>query len=93
LVVDYRKVDAALAAALDEDRDPDERALIVFVHTNHPPDASAASLLDKFGISPGASARQIFTATLSPRAISELSDLPWVRALKLSSKLRLLKKK
>lgn len=86
-------MDAALAAALDEDRDPDERVLIVFVHTNQPPDAGAAFLLDKYGINPATSARQIFTATLSPRAVSELSDQPWVRSLKLSSKLHLLKKK
>jgi len=91
--VNYRKVDAALAAALDENRDPDERALIVFVHTDQPPDANTAAVLDKYGVSPATSARKIFTATLSPRAVSELSDQPWVRFLKLSSKLRLLKKK
>jgi hypothetical protein len=32
----------------------------------------------------------VFTATLSPSAVAELSDQPWLRYMKLSRRLRLL---
>jgi len=88
--MDYRKIDAALAAALDEVPDPEERALAVFIHTTHTPGQAEAAILEGLGVSGISGARRVFTATLSPRAISELSEQPWLRYLRLSRRLRLL---
>jgi hypothetical protein len=88
--MDYRKIDAALAAALDEVRDPEERFLAVFIHTTHPPGQAEAAFLERLGVSGIRGERQVFTATLSPRAIAQLSDQPWLRFLRLSQRLRLL---
>ena len=88
--MDYRKIDAALAAALDETQDPEERSLAVFIHTTHAPRHGEAALLEELGVSGVGGRRQIFTATLSPRAIGELSEQPWLRHLRLSQRLRFL---
>ena len=50
----------------------------------------AAGILEGLGVSGISGARRVFTATLSPRAISELSEQPWLRYLRLSRRLRLL---
>lgn len=88
--MNYQKVDAALAAALDDIQDPEERDLAVFIHTMHVPDNDEAALLEKLGVGGATGRRQVFTATLSARAVAELSDQPWVRYLKLSKPLRML---
>jgi len=88
--MDYRKIDAALAAALDDVQDPEEHALAVFIHTEHAPGTAEAAFLERLGVSGSTSAQQVLTATLSARAVAELSDQPWVRYLKLSRKLCLL---
>jgi hypothetical protein len=88
--MDYGKIDAALAAALDDIQDPEERSLAVFIHTSHTPGSSEAAFLEKLGVSGVSAGRQVFTATLSPRAIGELSEQPWLRYLRLSQRLKLL---
>ena len=87
--MDYQKIDAALAAALDEVRDPEERAISVFIHTEHAPMDAEAAFLEDLGVGGVTGGRQVFTATLSPRAIGELSDQPWLRYMKLSRRLRI----
>lgn len=82
-------MDAALAAALDEVQDPEERALSVFIHTTHAPRDAEVAFLEDLGVSGVTAGRQVFTATLSPRAVAELSDQPWLRYMRLSSRLRL----
>lgn len=89
--MDYRKIDAALAATLSEADDPDERLLAVFIHTIRAPTPAEALVLERHGTRGPTSGRQVFTATLSPRAVEEISKQPWVRAIKLSHKLRLLR--
>ena len=86
--MDYQKVDAGLAVALAEADDAEARSLTVFVHTAVPPDEEAIRTLKGFGVA-AASDRQIFTATLSPRAVAQLSEQPWVQSIKLSRTLRL----
>jgi hypothetical protein len=92
--VDYKKLDAALAAALDDSSDSaaaqDTRLLSVFVHLT--PDASGrhGDKLARLGVPKGSLQGGIATATLSPRQVRELSEQPWVRQLRLSSPLRLL---
>ena len=88
--MDYQKMDAALAAALAEVRDPEERALSVFIHTAHAPQDAEADFLEDLGVGGVTGGRQVFTATLSPRAVEELSDQPWLRYMKLSRRLRIL---
>lgn len=88
--MDYRKVDAGLAAALDEVRDPEERGLTVFIHTAHAPEPAEVALLERFAISGIRGGRTVFTAILSMRDVAELSDQPWIQSLKLSKTLHLL---
>lgn len=89
--MDHRKLDAALAAALEEPGDPAAPELAVFVHTDHPLGAEETGLMDRLGVSGATPGRNVFTATLSRRAIDELSEQPWVQSLRLSRKLRLLR--
>jgi len=88
--MDYQKLDAALAAALDEVGDPEERALSVFIHTAHAPADTEATFLEDIGVGGVTNERQVFTATLSARAVAELSDQPWLQYMKLSRRLRIL---
>jgi hypothetical protein len=86
--MEYRKIDAPLASALEDVQEPEKPDLTVFIQTTHPPGSEEARFLEQLGVRGVAGGRQFFTATLSPRAVAELSDQPWVRSLKLSSKLR-----
>ncbi|MEA5570417.1 hypothetical protein [Calothrix sp. UHCC 0171] len=88
--MNYQKLDASLAMALDEVENSDEASLVVFVHTNQPLDANAFAFLDSLHLSGFREGKDIFTATLSPNAISELSQQPWIKYLRLSQKLRLM---
>jgi hypothetical protein len=99
IVMNYQKLDAALAMALNDVQDPEEPSLIVFIHTKEAPDADAIpswmvangiALPENLGVNDVSSANDIFTATLSANAISQLSEEPWVKYIKLSQKLRLL---
>jgi hypothetical protein len=87
-IMNYRKLDAALATALQQPPAPHERALSVFIHTERPPAPGEAEILESNGVRAGAGGRCIFTAMLSPRAIDELSEQPWVRSLRLATQLR-----
>ena len=86
--MNWGKVDAGLAAALDSagELGSGERSLSVFVHVEvagADPDAC-----DRLGLAPPDG--EIRTATLSPDEVAELSELPWVRRVGLSRRLRLL---
>lgn len=85
--MNYQKLDTALAMALSEVENPEERNLVVFIHTEPVPDASAAAFLASLGVSV-TSGRDVFTATLSANAVSQLSEKPWVQYIRLSQKLR-----
>jgi hypothetical protein len=94
--VDYRKVDAALAAALAEVLDgpePDRGAraapqkLSVFVHVDPAAAKRERAALAKLGVRAGSLMGGIGTATLSPSQVRELSELPWVRQIRLSQPL------
>lgn len=85
--MDYQKLDAALAMALNDIQNPDEGNLIVFIHTDPVPDAEATTFLERLGVRVTAG-KDVFTATLSANAISQLSEQSWVQYIKLSQKLR-----
>lgn len=87
--MNYQKLDAALAMALNNVPDSQEPCLAVFIHTESVLDSAATAVLENSGISGVNSGKDVFTATLSPNVISQLSEQPWVKYLKLSQKLRL----
>ncbi|MEC4815361.1 MAG: hypothetical protein SAK29_19095 [Scytonema sp. PMC 1069.18] len=92
--MDYRKLDTALSMALNEVGDLQQQSLNVFIHTNQPAgSAGAADMLERLGVSEVTPDKDIFTATLSPNAISQLSEQPWVQYIKLSQNLNLLNQK
>ena len=90
--MNYQKLDAALAMALNEVASLDECSLVVFIHTEPVPDHNAAALLEKLGVSNATSGRDVFTATISANDVAQLSEQSWVQYLKLSQQLRLLDK-
>jgi hypothetical protein len=89
LFMNYQKLDAALAIALNDVSDPEESSLVVFIHTQPAVDAEAVAVLSNLGVDTTTTGTDIFTATLSPNAISQLSEEPWVKSLNLSQQLRL----
>jgi hypothetical protein len=91
--MNYQKLDAALAMALNDVQNQEEASLVVYIHTEPLPDAKAQAVLKRMGVSNVTSGSDVFTATLSPRDISELSEQTWVQYLKLSQKLSFVKKK
>lgn len=90
--MNYQKLDAALAMALNEIESVDECSLVVFIHTDPVPDHQAIAFLEKLGVSNAKSGGDVFTATLSANGVAQLSQQSWVQYLKLSQKLRLVDK-
>jgi hypothetical protein len=88
--MNYRKVDAPLAAALDEIKSAKEPLLAVFIYTAKSRDETATIFLNGIGVRVYSKNQEIFTATISPRKVKELSLQPWVRYVKLSQKLHML---
>lgn len=87
LRVDWSKIDAALAGALQQEEDRDARRLAVFVQLNA--DAPDHQALSELGV-PGAGGQSgVCTATLSHQEVARLSEQPWVRRLALSGRQRL----
>ncbi|PHM11741.1 hypothetical protein [Nostoc sp. 'Peltigera malacea cyanobiont' DB3992] len=91
--MNYQKLDAALTTALNDVQNLEEPSLGVFIHTESVLDSAATAVLESFGVSGVSSGKDIFTATLSPNAISQLSEQAWVKYLKRSQQLRLLNKR
>lgn len=89
-ILSYDKVEVALAGVLADASDYEARTLTVFVYL----DAAAADreMLAHFGIEGPAPGQKdnVVTPTLSRRQTAELSQLAWVRQLRLWGRLRLL---
>jgi hypothetical protein len=97
--MNYQKLDAALAMAVNQVADPQEANLVVFVHTQQPLDENAMpaageaiAFLQRLGISNITENTNVFTATVSLNTLSELSQQSWVQYLKLSQKLHFVQK-
>ncbi|MEH1797888.1 MAG: hypothetical protein V7L13_01730 [Nostoc sp.] len=90
--MNYQKLDAPLATALNDVQDSEETSLAVFIHTEPILDSVATTVLESLGVSGVSSGKEIFTATLSPNAISQLSEQSWVKFLKRSQQLHLVNK-
>jgi hypothetical protein len=91
--MNYQKLDAALATALNDVQNSEEQSLTVFIHTEPILNSAATAVLESFGVNGASSGKDIFTATLSPNAISQLSDQPWVMSLKRSQQLGLVNRR
>ncbi|ARV59922.1 hypothetical protein BZZ01_15950 [Nostocales cyanobacterium HT-58-2] len=89
--MNYQKLDTALAVALNNVDNPQEPSLNVFIHTKEDAESTdATAMLENLGVPNVAPGKDVFTATLSPNAISQLSEQPWVQSIRLSQKMRLL---
>lgn len=88
--MNHHKIDATLAAALDESKNPEEPMLAVFIYTAKSRDETATIFLNGLGVRVYSKNQDTFTATVSPHTVKELSQQPWVRYVKLSQKLHLL---
>lgn len=89
--MDYVKLDAGLSAALEDDgEDGEDATLTIFIHTSQPPDRAERAILKGLGVRGIEAGQKVFTASLSPRAIGELSKHQWVKHLRLSHRTRLL---
>ncbi|MEH1935894.1 MAG: hypothetical protein V7L14_19805 [Nostoc sp.] len=87
--MNYQKLDAALTTALNDVQDSEEPSLAVFIHTEPILNSAAIAVLESLGVNGVTSGKDIFTATLSPNAISQLSEQSWVNYLKRSQQLHL----
>ncbi|MGF1672602.1 MAG: hypothetical protein ACFCUV_02825 [Rivularia sp. (in: cyanobacteria)] len=87
--MNFTKLDTALILALKKIKDPSELCLVVFIHTQAVLDSRATAVLESFGINGIESGKDVYTATLSLNAVSELSKQPWVQYLRLSQQLHL----
>ena len=99
-MVDYRKVDPALAAALAKPPaaaptlsadSAAEAKLSVFVHVDPGATASQQARLSKLGLPRGSFQGGIATATLSADQVRKLAAHPSVRRIQLSSRLDVLR--
>ncbi|AFZ03510.1 hypothetical protein [Calothrix sp. PCC 6303] len=90
--MNYQKLDAALAMAVNQVEDPQEANLVIFLHTQQPLDENAIAFLQKLGINNITANTNVFTVTVSLDTISELSQQSWIQYLKLSQKLHLSRK-
>ena len=88
--MDYRKVDAGLASALEFASDGDAPSLQVFIHTSDSLDEAQEMMLADCGVRGAKSGRKIYTATLSPSTVARLSDQPWVEYIRSAQRMRLL---
>ncbi|MEH1894059.1 MAG: hypothetical protein V7K94_01850 [Nostoc sp.] len=91
--MNYQKLDAALATALSDVQNSEESSLGVFIHTEPILNSAATAVLESLGVSGVTSGKDIFTATLSLNAISQLSEQSWVMSLKRSQQLGLVNRK
>ncbi|YAF97229.1 MAG: hypothetical protein AB3A66_06085 [Nodularia sp. CChRGM 3473] len=87
--MNYQKLDAPLAVALNDAQNSEEQSLNIFIHTEPIDDSNATTVLESLGVTDVTPGRDVFTATLSPNAISQLSEQSWVKHLRLSQKLHL----
>ena len=86
--MNYQKLDAALAMALNQTQNSQERSFVIFIHTQPVLESEAKNFLINLGISEITEGERVFTATASYSIISELSHQTWVEYLKLSQRQR-----
>ena len=86
--MNYNKLDAPLSAVLSEPPRSDEPTLNVSVRTKEPPTVDQQQELERLGVYGVSGEGRIFSAQLSPEAVSELSEKSWIRLLSLAQEMR-----
>ena len=86
--MNYSKLDASLSAAISQYSPSDESTFQVSVRTLVPPSPEQQKELENLGVHGVSSRSRVFSAELSPSAVSELSEKPWIRLLSLAQVLR-----
>lgn len=86
--MNYQKLDASLSAVISDRPLSDEPTLNVSVRTLAPPDPEQQRELERIGVNGVSTRGRVFSAQLSPSAVSKLSEKPWVRMLSLAQELR-----
>jgi len=86
--MDYSKVDAALAAVLSEPTVGSAPLLTVSVRTEGSLDPAQQAELRHLGVQGVEPGRSIFSATISPETVIELTEKSWIRRLSLARQLR-----
>lgn len=86
--MNYQKLDAALSAVVSDRPHSDEPDLEVSVRVLAPPDEEQRKELERHGVYGVTPRGRVFSARLSPRAVSSLSEKPWVRLLELAQELK-----
>ncbi|MDY7014972.1 MAG: hypothetical protein SVX43_15535 [Cyanobacteriota bacterium] len=82
--MNYQKLDAALSLELERVENPEEAHFVVFIHIQSISTDEAMTNLECLGAQNLSGTRSIITATLSARAVSEVSQQSWVKYLRLS---------
>jgi len=85
--MDYRKVDASLAQAIEHPTRSAGR-LPVFLRTRAPLPEDAVKELQQLGVPKPGPGEAILTAELSLSAVAALSDRPWVISIRSGRRLR-----
>lgn len=86
--MNYSKLDASLSAAISQCAGSDDSIFQVSVRTLVPPGPEQQRELESLGVHGVSSRSRVFSAELSPSAVAELSEKPWVRLLSLAQVLR-----
>jgi hypothetical protein len=84
--MDYRKIDAALAGALEESTGAS--TLQVFIHSAAPLTEAQGAELAALGVPVLTAGKTVLTATVRSDLIAKLSELPCVSRISLARKLR-----
>lgn len=85
--MNYDKLDASLSAVLSDASTSDE-LLNVSIRTQEPPNEDQQREMERLGVYGVSGKSRIFSAQLSPQAVSELSEKSWIRLLSLSQRMR-----
>lgn len=87
--MDYGKLDARLASAVEEAaRAPESRSLVVILRLTGTPSDQEVARLREAGVEASSSAATVVTGVLSRRDVDELSEEPFVMSLSLSGRRR-----
>jgi hypothetical protein len=86
MLIDFAKVDAPLAATLEESKG--NELLNVFIRTHDPISEAEQQQLSEVGVECVSRGTKVITATLSADAVRKLTQEPWVSAINLAQRLR-----
>ena len=82
--MNYQKLDAALSLKLGQVENREEARFAIFIHIQSISTAEAMTLLKQFGVENPNGTQNLITATLSARAVAEVSEQSWVKYMRLS---------